>query len=360
MSREERKLRKHIEEHEKNLNRKSRKLAAKMRRAARQPTPRPRLDLRAVDREESEDDPVPVFDRRDRRSKESPSRQGQVIAIHPGSCKVLCGAQQVNCRLLPDLAVGDRVLVSVTGRRLERVQEVLPRTTTLSRPDPHNPRLERVIAANIEVVVIVASVRSPALRPGLIDRYLIAIERSGAEPVLCVNKMDLVDSEADLAALDPYRSLGPRLFLCSAATGQGISGLMEALAGSLCVLVGHSGVGKSSLLNAIRPELGLAARAVRESGGQGRHTTTSSTLYQIPNGPRIIDTPGIREFGLWQLSREELHRYFQEFLACAAACAFSDCTHTHEPACAVKQSVDNGAIPAARYRAYRRILESLE
>ena len=359
MTREERKLRKSIEQHAKNRDRKLHKLAAKLRKAGRSASPRPRFDLRAVDCEELEENVIPAFEKRARHKPEAASRPGLVFAIGPGACQVLCGSERVHCKPYPDLAVGDHVLLSARGRRLEVIEEVLPRTTALSRPDPHNPRLERVLAANIDAVVIVVSVKAPALRLGLIDRYLIAIEKSGAEPVVCVNKMDLVGSEEGLEVLEPYRALGISILPCSAVTGLGVPALVSALAGKLCVLVGHSGVGKSSLLNAICPELRLAARAVSESRGKGRHTTTSSTLYEIPGGARIIDTPGIREFGLWQLGREELHGYFHEFDLYAPACAFSNCAHTHEPACAVKQAVETGDIPAVRYQAYRRILDSL-
>jgi ribosome biogenesis GTPase len=159
--------------------------------------------------------------------------------------------------------------------------------------------------------------------------------------------------------LTQYRTLGLPVVLCSAATGEGLDGLLDVTAGKLCVLVGHSGVGKSSLLNALDPDLALATGAVSEASGKGRHTTSSSALYELPNGARIIDTPGIREFGLWQQSREELRGYFHEFDAHAPGCRFADCRHTEEPDCAVKLAVEAGAIPAERYQAYRRVLDSL-
>ncbi|MBI3694327.1 MAG: ribosome small subunit-dependent GTPase A [Acidobacteria bacterium] len=346
MTREDRKLLKHFQEHERYWKPKTPK-------GVRYNPPRRRIDAHSLDWEE-EDPEIRAVEKRPRRKPEPPSTPGLVIGVGPGACTVLCRGEQLTCRPFPGLAVGDRVLLD---RR--KIEQILPRSTTLSRPDPHNPRVERVIAANIDVVVIVVSVRAPELRPGLIDRYLVAIERSGTEPVVCVNKMDLAESESELAPLDPYHSLGIVVVPVSAATGEGIGELLEILAGRMAVLAGHSGVGKSSLLNAMCPELSLETRSVSEVHGKGRHTTTSSQLYEMSNGARIIDTPGIREFGLWQLGREELHGHFHEFDAWGGECRFADCTHTHEPGCAVKQAVEAGQIPRARYEAYCRILGSL-
>jgi ribosome biogenesis GTPase len=205
--------------------------------------------------------------------------------------------------------------------------------------------------------VNVVSLKNPPLRPGLIDRYLIAIGKSGAEPLLCVNKIDLLASPEELDLLRPYRDVGIQVILCSAATGAGLESLSAALAGKLCVFAGHSGVGKSSLLNALDPHLQITTGSVSAANEKGRHTTTSSALYKLPNGATVIDTPGIREFGLWDVTRDDLRRYYHEFDA--YQCAFSDCTHTHEPECAVKQAVTSGAIPEARYESYARILASL-
>jgi ribosome biogenesis GTPase len=214
-----------------------------------------------------------------------------------------------------------------------------------------------VIAANVDVVVNVVSLKTPPLRPGLIDRYLIAIGKSGAEPLLCVNKIDLLESAEELDAVRPYQDIGIPVILCSASTGAGLDELSGALAGKLCVLAGHSGVGKSSLLNALDPQLQIATGSVSEANEKGRHTTTSSALYRLPNGATVIDTPGIREFGLWDITRDDLRHYYQEFGA--YQCAFADCTHVHEPDCAVKRAVASGAISEARYESYARILASL-
>jgi ribosome biogenesis GTPase len=352
MSREERKLRKHVEAH---ARRELRKALSKARVKDWKP-PRERVNL-----SEDENYLPPVKKNRTATVRESaagkiaaPLSAGFVAETGPGFCDVMSAGGLVRCRHTAEVAVGDQVLFSPARRRIE---DVLPRRTVLSRADPHNPRLERVIAANVDVVVNVVSLKSPPLRPGLIDRYLIAIGKSGAEPLLCVNKIDLLEGPEELAPLRPYQDVGIPVITCSAATGAGLESLSAALAAKLCVFAGHSGVGKSSLLNALDPHLQITTGSVSDANEKGRHTTTSSALYKLPNGATVIDTPGIREFGLWDVTRDDLRRYYQEFAA--HQCAFSDCTHTHEPDCAVKQAVASGAISEARYESYARILASL-
>ena len=177
-----------------------------------------------------------------------------------------------------EVAIGDQVTFSPERRRIEEIQ---PRRTVLSRTDPHNPRIQRVIAANVDIVVNVVSLKTPPLHPGLIDRYLIAIGKSGAAPLICVNKVDLQASPEELDPMRPYQDVGIPVIFCSAATGAGLAELSEALAGKLCVFAGHSGVGKSSLLNALDPKLEIATGSVSSANAKGRHTTTSSALYRF-------------------------------------------------------------------------------
>ena len=354
MSREERKLRKHLEMRN---SRELRKELARQRKAntPKSKPPRERWDPRS-DPEDEADTALPPRPPHRKETRALDLVAGLVAETGAGFCDVLCDGRRVRCRHDAELAVGDRVLI-IEDRR--RIGQILPRRTALSRTDPHNPRVERVIAANIDVVVNVVSLKSPPLRPGLIDRYLIATGKSGAEPLLCVNKIDLLAGDADFDPLQPYYDLGIPVMLCSATTGAGLDALAGALANKTCVFSGHSGVGKSSILNALDPELRLATGAVSDATSKGRHTTTGSSVHRLANGAIIIDTPGIREFGLWNVSAADVRLHFGELAEHAAGCAFSDCTHSHEPDCAVKEAVAAGQIAGVRYAAYRRIMNSL-
>ncbi len=252
--------------------------------------------------------------------------------------------------------MGDEVEFDAEGN----IRRMLPRRTSLSRPDPMNPRIERVIAANVDVVVMVAAIRKPDLRPGLIDRYLIAIEKGGATPILCITKVDLMEAADELNVLEPYRQLGISVIPVSTKTGQGVEQVRDALAGKLAVLVGHSGVGKSSVMNRLMPEANAATGEISRLYQKGRHTTTASTMYRLGSGIRVIDTPGVREFGLWDLTAAEIERHFHEFDAYRGECQFQDCTHIHEPICGVRQALVNGAISPERYGAYVRIREDVK
>ena len=253
-------------------------------------------------------------------------------------------------------AVGDEVEIGLAkDGETWKLHRILPRRSQLSRPDVGNAHQERVIVANVETVVIVVSVVSPPLHPRLIDRYLIAIQRGGAQPVICVNKLDLLEDETELEVLEPYVSLNVPIVRCSTTTGRGIEDLRTLLLGRVAAFVGHSGVGKSSVMNALYPSLHRDTGEISEGYGRGTHTTTASQLFELPGGTRLIDTPGIRSFGLWQMSSDELKWYFPEFEG--LHCRFNDCSHTHEPGCAVREAAESGAIHAVRYDTYLRLLK---
>lgn len=286
---------------------------------------------------------------------------GQVVWVGPKTCRVRSPPREVACDLRGlSVAVGDFVEWCEIEGSDPQLVSVRPRQTRLSRPDVDNANKERVIAANIDAIVVVVSVKTPPLHPRLIDRYLIAIQRGGAEAVICVNKLDLLDEaerDEELSKLLPYVEIDVPIVSCSTQSGEGLEGLREILRGKTCAFVGHSGVGKSSILNAMAPNLGLLTGEVSQGYGRGTHTTTASTLYELSDGTKVIDTPGIRSFGLWKMSASELSFYFEEFQD--LACRFSDCTHLHEPGCGVKQAVAEGKLHPARYETYKRLADSL-
>ena len=291
-----------------------------------------------------------------------------VISVASGRCRVFHEQKEIDVMIPPELAVqqksvltvGDRVRVAEEGGQWT-IAQILPRRTVLARPDPLNKHLQRLIAANIDVVIHVVSVKAPPLRPRLIDRYLIAIERGGAQPVIVVNKIELLEPaerEAELAKLATYRDLGIDVIACSTRTGEGLEELRAKVMGKTSALVGHSGVGKSSILNALDSSLQLATKELHKRG-TGRHSTTASTLYDFGDGTYLIDTPGIREFGLWDLDRESLRDYFPEFES-SKLCKFNDCTHVHEPGCEVKARVERAETNRARYDTYVRLYNDLK
>jgi ribosome biogenesis GTPase len=207
-------------------------------------------------------------------------------------------------------------------------------------------------------VLIVASAAEPAFNAALVDRLLAVVAWSRLEPLLVVNKMDLAAGEPPEVAT--YRTLGVPVFLASARTGAGLPALRARLAGRVSVVTGHSGVGKSSLLNALEPGLTLAVGAVNEVSGRGTHTTSAATHVELAGGGAVIDTAGVREFGLFQVPPRELAWLFPDLAAVAPGCRFPDCSHTHEPGCAIEAAVEAGTVAAFRYDSYLKILATME
>ena len=256
------------------------------------------------------------------------------------------------------LAPGDDVLVEEADG-VWMVRALAARRTHLSRLSvAHAGAVQQTFAANIDLVVIMVAAARPAPKQGFIDRILITADAGRVTPILVVNKMDLVKESPPVAAL--YRDLGLDVYEISCAERTGVKPLRDALKNRLSVVVGQSGVGKSSLLNALDPDLDLATQEVSDSNDKGRHTTSAGRMYHLGGNTRIIDTPGVRQLGLWGIEPADLSLYFPELAECAQACRFRDCRHTIEPDCAVRNAVDSGEIPARRYRSYLKIRESLE
>ena len=262
------------------------------------------------------------------------------------------------------VAIGDRVRYMDAGDGRGMILELLPRHSKLSRPAPVPGQrvFEQVIVANADLVVPVFAAASPTPKWGLLDRYLVSAESSDLPTLIVINKLDLAWKNPSLDEdLEIYRQIGYPIFSVSAVTGEGIEELKQCLQGKLSVLVGKSGVGKTSLLNAIQPGLGLRVKAVSQGEqGKGRHTTTHHEMFKLDFGGALVDTPGIREFGLWGIAGEELAYLFPEMAAYVGKCKFGlSCRHDREPNCAIRKAVMAGDISPHRYKSYMQLREEL-
>ena len=240
------------------------------------------------------------------------------------------------------------------------VEEVAPRRNAFSRRAAGNEPLEQVVAANLDQLVLVASLVDPEFKAGLADRVLCQSEHAGIPARLALNKTDLADPAEARAIADAYSSAGYPVHLICAHTGSGVADLRAACEGHRSLLVGHSGVGKSTLLNAIAPGSGLLEGVVNSTTGKGRHTTTAAWLIQPSPGLELIDTPGVRAFGLWGIEYRNLDQSYSEFRAHLGGCRFGDCTHRAEPGCAMRAAVQAGSIASRRFESYLKLREELE
>lgn len=259
------------------------------------------------------------------------------------------------------VAVGDHVMVSHNGHQQGIVDAILPRRSALARPDPDNAFKQQVIVANVDQLLIVAAWRNPAFWPELVDRYLIGALRNNLAPVIAINKVDLAEDRWDLEGVaQAYQLAGCRVILTSATTGRGLDELRAVLAGKTTALTGLSGVGKSSLLSAAEPGLSLKVGEVSERRREGRHTTTQASLHPLERGGFVVDTPGMREYGLAGLAKTDLARFYPEFAGPAQGCEYANCTHTREPWCGVKSAMRAGRLSGMRVENYWKIREDLE
>ena len=244
---------------------------------------------------------------------------------------------------------GDRVMIRPVMDDQAMIVRVEPRRSVISRTSRGR---RQILVCNVDLALIVCSAAEPVLKPNLVDRYLISVEQTNIKPVVCINKVDLVDPADLQPVIGVWSSLGYRVMMVSAETGFGINRLKKMVADKDSVVTGQSGVGKSSILNAIDPSLKLRTSHVSEDSQKGRHTTTSAVLIPLSCGGHIVDTPGIRQFQLWDVSREEVEGCFRDIRPFINQCKYPDCSHRHEDRCAVKDAVADGKIDVRRYESY--------
>jgi len=256
--------------------------------------------------------------------------------------------------------VGDDVRIRKISDHEGVIESVLPRKSKLSRAVGGRFFREHIIATNIDQMVIIMSVKKPAFKSGLLDRYLVIAQKNNLAGVVCINKIDLAEENQFSEYAEWYPRLGYPVYFTSAKEEIGLEQFGNVFKDKLSVLVGHSGVGKSSLVQKIEPSLNLKISSISEKRKKGKHTTSFVELFPLSFGGYLIDTPGVRELGLWDVYRNELKNYFTDFVEISDDCQFKDCSHINEPGCAVKAAVSTGEIFSQRYKNYCQIYHSLK
>lgn len=294
------------------------------------------------------------------------TREGLVIRAQSGFLTVETDHGEVVCRLQGRLkyeetegdvvAIGDRVTITDQGDGSGSITAVHPRKSVFSRVRTGIKRdFRQIILANADQIVTVFACADPEPHLRMLDRFLVVAEKQHIEALIVANKVDLVTDEQARALFGLYENLGYRVIYTSAHTGEGVPELHSQLQNKISALAGPSGVGKSSLLNALQPDLGLHVRPISEATSKGRHTTQVRELFPLAGGGYVADTPGIRSLALWDTQPEELDGYFVELRGLVAECQFNDCTHSHEPGCAVIAAVEDGRVSPERYTSYLRL-----
>jgi ribosome biogenesis GTPase len=291
---------------------------------------------------------------------------GQVVRIH-GLLSIVQTEAGRTCachirRLLKSLAIDGRSVVTVGDRVWFQEGGAAGAEGVIERVEPRRGVITRgyrnrrhIIAANVDQVLIVSALAEPGLKLPLIDRYLISAETGGVRPVIILNKADLVDPALYQWVIGLYTQIGYETILTSAVDGRGMDRLRELLSGGITAVTGQSGVGKSSLLNAVQPELNLRVKEVSDWTLKGKHTTTTAELIRLDSGGFVVDTPGLRQFELWGVDPAQIEGHFVEFRPYVPLCKFPDCSHTHERDCAVKDAVHWGQLHVGRYESYLKL-----
>lgn len=301
-------------------------------------------------------------------------QKGRVFQSTGSWYKVKTDSELIECRLpgrfrLDDkqvtnpIAVGDWVNISLNDDGTGTIEDIHDRTNYITRQATHGRRGEHILVSNLDRAFVVQSIRQPKMKEGFVDRFLVTCEAYDVEASIIINKMDLANDKAKAYAdevTELYESLGYSVFRTSILYLDSLQHLTETISGKTTAFVGPSGVGKTSLLNAIDPNYSEKVGEVSSYSNKGKHTTTFAKLIEIENGGYIVDTPGIREFGLFNIEPWELSLYFPEMLEARKECKFNTCTHIHEPNCGVVAAFEDGLIDAGRYQSYINMLESIE
>lgn len=291
---------------------------------------------------------------------------GTIIRCQSGFFTVKTDNGDLTCRLRGRLvkgkrqgdiaAVGDRVQVLPTDQGSGIIEAIEKRKSMIARMAPRpQGEYQQILIANPDQVVLVFSCAHPNPRFGMLDRFLVIVEKQHLPAVIVINKVDLIGIERARDMFQAYFRLGYACIFTSVRNKQGIETLREELLGKISLFTGPSGVGKTSLLNAIQPELGLAVRSISAATSKGRHTTVVREMFALDGGGYVADTPGLKALNLWDIEAEELDGYFRELRGMVGFCQFSDCTHVNEPGCAVKKALESGEIDNNRYQSYLRM-----